>query len=124
MNYAYNTQGGTSGFAGLNTSPWHSMLQNLNMFQQGLYNGNPDAAMQQFIDLSKPSNTQEDTLRRMLSSIQNQWTNSQIMNPQSSQSFADYLGGYDFNQAFARLGPSQRHENSNSFNRPVRTVTF
>jgi hypothetical protein len=123
MNYAYNSAN-SGGFSGLNLDAWLRSIAGLNTFQQGMFDTNPDAAMQQFIDTSKPSNTNEDTLRRMLKSMQDQWLNSQILHPTQSTSFTDFMSKYDYNQNMARLGPDQRHENPSAFNRPVRTVTF
>jgi hypothetical protein len=108
--------------------PFTESLNAMNPTQRMLvgsgFNVNPDQGMQYYIDQGRPSNQMTEMLRRILPQLVSQWGTSQIMNPNSGD-FASFLGGYDFNKAFARVNPQQRNERSQAFNRPgVRTVQF
>ena len=120
MNYAYGQNSQP-----FNLHPFTQQLAGLNQFQTGAYNSNPDLALETFIRSINPSLTQTDTLRRMFTSLQNQWQSQQINNmSQSPQSFLDFLSKYNYGKEMASLDPSSRRENPQAFMRPVRTVTF
>jgi hypothetical protein len=126
MNYAYNPQS----YSGFSTAPFSSWLQGLAPTQRQMVESqfmlNPDLALQQLIDTTRPSNQNEELLRRMLPILRDRWSTKQLTsdNPLGMGSFTDFLTSTNFNQEFARINPEARKERPNNFMRPVRTITF
>lgn len=128
-NYGY---GGGGNFAGFSTNPWLQAMRNIPQsfqpFAQGMYNSNPGLAMDSFMRTIRTSNTNEDLMRRMLPSIQQQWVQQQMDDAQKGtgtlRPFSDMLGNYNWNRELARYAPEFRREQPSMFQRPVRTVTF
>lgn len=125
-NYAYNRP---TSFSGVSGTPFLDWANGLNpaarQSYENLYMTSPGYGVQRFIDLIRPSNQNEELLRRMIPQIKDQWMNQWMENPSITGSFTDFLGKYDFDRAFARINPQVRNERGGAFNRPgIRTLTF
>lgn len=122
MNYAYS-QPSSQPF---NVSPFTQQMAGLSPVQQGYFNFDPNVAYEQFIRSINPSMTQTDMLRRMFSSLQDQFNAKTAMNfgQGTPQTFTDFLSKYNFGHEFANQTPQTRKENPQAFTRPVRVVTF
>ncbi len=130
-NYGYNPSS-TGNFSGFSVNPWLQAMQqipsNFNQIQQGMYDKNPNLAMDSFLRMNRTSNTTEDMLRRMLPSIEHQWTQGQIDAYKNGvgtmKPFSQHLGEYNWDRELARYAPEFRREQPSAFQRPVRTVSF
>ncbi len=129
-NYGYGGQG--QGFSGFSVNPWVQAMQqipqNFNQFQQGMYNQNPNLAMDSFMRTIRTSNTNEDLMKRMLPSLNNQWVQQQMTDAQNGtgtlKPFSSMLSEYNWDKEMARYAPEFRRESASMFQRPVRTVSF
>jgi hypothetical protein len=127
-NYGY---GNTGNFSGFSVNPWIQAMTRPDRFmdfENGMYNSDPNLALDTFLRSIRTSNTNEDMIRRMLPSIKNQWVQQQMVDARNGlgtlRPFSDFLGTYNWDRELARYAPDVRRESPSMFTRPVRTVTF
>ena len=131
MNYNYGG-GGRGNFSGFSVNPWINAMQaipqNFNAFQQGMHNSDPNLAMDSFLRTIRTSNTNEDLMKRMLPSLNNQWVQQQMRDAQNGtgqlRPFSSMLTNYNWDKELARYAPEFRREAPSMFQRPVRTIAF